>query len=63
MMLTVFWNPEGFFVVDVLPYGQKFNADYFINNILKPIYEKLSQRAEELEKSITLHFDNTRHTL
>ena len=58
MMLTVFWNPEGFLIVDVLPHGQKFNSEYFINNILQPIYEQLSSRAEELGKTITLQFDN-----
>ena len=63
MMLTVFWNPEGFLVVDVLPHGQKFNSEYFINNILQPIYRSLSSRAKELGKTITLHFDNARvHT-
>ena len=63
MMLTVFWNPEGFLIVDVLPHGQKFNSEYFINNILQPIYEQLSSRAEELGKTITLHFDNAKvHT-
>ena len=62
-MLTVFWNPEGFLVVDVLPHRQKFNSEYFINNILQPIYEQLSSRAEELGKTITLHFDNAKvHT-
>jgi len=60
MMLTVFWNPEGFLVVDVLPHGQKFNSEYFINNILQPIYRSLSSRAKELGKTITLYFANAR---
>ena len=51
MMLTVFWIPEGFLVVDVLPHGQKFNSEYFINNILQPIYRSLSSRAKELKES------------
>ena len=30
IMLTVFWNPEGFLVVDLLPEGIHFNSEYFI---------------------------------
>ena len=63
MMLTVFWSPMGFLISKVLPQDQKFNSDYFINEILQPIYEELSSVAEELGKTITLHFDNARvHT-
>ena len=63
MMLTVFWNPEGFLISNVLPPHQKFNSEYFINQILQPIYEKLSSKAEYFRKTITLHFDNSKvHT-
>ena len=36
-MLSIFWNPQGFLIVDILPEHQKFNGDYFINNILEKI--------------------------
>ena len=63
MMLTIFWNPEGFPIVDVLPSRQIFNSEYFIENILKNIYKIFSSRAEEIGRPITLHFDNARpHT-
>jgi len=63
MMLTVFWSPNGFTISKVLPQDQKFNSEYFINEILQPIYKELSSVAEELGKTITLHFDNARaHT-
>jgi hypothetical protein len=28
MMITIVWNPQGFHLVDALPKGQKFNANY-----------------------------------
>jgi hypothetical protein len=36
VMLTIVWNTEGFYVVEILPKGAKFNADYFCNSILRP---------------------------
>jgi hypothetical protein len=33
-MLTVMWNPIGFHVLKALPKGRKFNAQYYINDIL-----------------------------
>ena len=39
-MLTIFWNANGFTVIDVLLEGLKFNSEYFINNILEDIYKK-----------------------
>ena len=63
MLLTVFWNPKGFLISNFLPPHQKFNSEYFINQILQPMYEKLSSKAEFFGKIITLHFDNSKvHT-
>jgi len=39
VMITVFWNPRGFFLVESLPKGQKFNSTYYCNNILKQLAE------------------------
>jgi hypothetical protein len=36
-MVTIVWNPSGFHVVKALPRGSKFNAQYYINNILVAI--------------------------
>ena len=38
-MISVFWNPNGIVLVDTLPKGQKFNSEYYINNILKKLHE------------------------
>ena len=62
-MLTVFWNPEGFLVVDLLPEGMHFNSEYFINNILEKIFQIIAERRAECHRKVTLHFDNARpHT-
>lgn len=62
-MLTVFWNPEGFLVVDLLPEGMHFNSEYFINNILEKIFQITAERRAECHRKVTLHFDNARpHT-
>ena len=62
-MLSIFWNPHSFFVVKVLPSDAKFNGDYFINEILNPLYEIMINTGEEPQKKIILHYDNARpHT-
>ena len=62
-MLTIFWNPNGFSVVKVLPENERFTAEYFINNILKELYEKTKQLPNRDNRKVTLHYDNARpHT-
>jgi hypothetical protein len=39
MMVTIIWNPQDFHLVDALPKGQKFNANYYIDRILQPFLE------------------------
>jgi hypothetical protein len=36
-MTTIVWNPNGFHIVKALLKWSKFNADYYINNILVAI--------------------------
>jgi uncharacterized membrane protein len=33
-MVTIIWNPNGFYIVTDLPKGNKFNVQYYIHNIL-----------------------------
>lgn len=62
-MLTVFWNPNGFALVKVLPDHMKFNAEYFINEILTELYEKTRTIPNKGYRKVVLHFDNARpHT-
>jgi hypothetical protein len=34
LMVTIMWNPNGFYIVNDLPKGNKFNVQYYIHNIL-----------------------------
>lgn len=63
-MFTIFWNPWCFFIINVLPPSQKFNSEYFINQILKPLGEKLYPNGrKKYSKKYSLHFDNAKpHT-
>jgi hypothetical protein len=36
-LLTVFWNPEEFQVVTILPIGAPFNAPWFIDGNIMPL--------------------------
>jgi hypothetical protein len=60
MMITIVWNPQGFNLVNALPKGQKFNANYYIERIRQPFLEnRLTGRGPGL----IIHADNARpHT-
>jgi hypothetical protein len=34
IMVTIVWNPTGFYRIVALPKGMKFNADYYMSHIL-----------------------------
>jgi histone-lysine N-methyltransferase SETMAR len=60
MMVSIVWNPHDFHLVDGLPKGQKFNASYYIDNILQPIFES---RSTGPGSGLIIHADNARpHT-
>jgi histone-lysine N-methyltransferase SETMAR len=60
MMITIVWNLHGFHLVDGLPKGQKFNASYYIDNLLQPLLESLSTGPGS---GLIIHADNARpHT-
>lgn len=62
-MLTIFWNVNGFPIVNVLPENEKFTANYFINAILEEIYQKIRLPCNNVPRKISLHYDNARpHT-
>jgi hypothetical protein len=39
MMLTIIWNPTGFYQIVALPKGMKFNTDSYIFHLLDPFAE------------------------
>ena len=62
-MLTIFWYPNGFALVKVLPEGERFTAEYFMNDILQELYEKTIEIPNRGYRKVTLHYDNARpHT-
>jgi transposase len=56
-MLTVVWNPFGFHLVTVLPKGQKWTGQYYIENVLCKICEILQP---EGPRRLVIHADNAR---
>jgi hypothetical protein len=57
MMVTIVWNPQGFHLVDALPKGQKFNANYYIDRILQSLLES---RSTGRGPCLIIHADNAR---
>jgi transposase len=60
MMVIIVWNSQGFHLVDALPKGQKFNANYYIDRILQSLLEN---RSTGRGPGLIIHADNaTPHT-
>lgn len=63
VMITVFWNPNGFQVIDALPRDQTFNAYYYTNNILAPLSQMGQGFPDADGRRLTIHADNAKpHT-
>jgi hypothetical protein len=63
MMLTVVWNPGGFHWVNILPHGFKFNASYYVTQILDPPSKWRRAQVRRTNRKLTVHADNGRpHT-
>jgi hypothetical protein len=62
-MLTVVCNPIGFHVLKALPKGRKFNAQYYINDILVAISDWRWQAGGTRSSKLWMNSDNARsHT-
>jgi hypothetical protein len=62
-MLTIAWNPREFHLIKVLEKGHKFNAGYYIAEILEPLSQWCSIEAAGNERKLLVHADNVRpHT-
>jgi hypothetical protein len=57
MMGTIVCDPQGFHLVDALPKGQKFNANYYIDKILQSLLEN---RSTGRGPGLIIHADNAR---
>jgi histone-lysine N-methyltransferase SETMAR len=57
-MLTIVWNPHGFHLIKILGKGRKFNAGYYIAEILEPLSQWRSIEAAGNEQKLLVHADN-----
>lgn len=58
-MLTVFWSPLGFRIVEMLPKGQRFNSEYFISSILQKIVDTQPPPVlNQPKRNVVIHMDN-----
>jgi hypothetical protein len=58
--VTIAWNALGFHLVEALPKGRRFNAEYYCDNILT---ELILLRPQAGERNLIIHADNARpHT-
>jgi hypothetical protein len=62
-MLPIVWNPRGFHLSKVLEKGRKFNAGYYINEILKLLSQWRSIETAGNERKLLVHAGSARpHT-
>jgi histone-lysine N-methyltransferase SETMAR len=62
-MLTIVWDSRGFHLIKVLEKGRKFNAGYYVAEILEPLSQWRSIEAVRNGRKVFVHQDNARpHT-
>jgi histone-lysine N-methyltransferase SETMAR len=59
-MYTIVWNPRWFHLVKVLEKGRKFNAGYYIAEILDPLSQWCSIEAAGNERKLLVRAHNAR---
>jgi hypothetical protein len=57
-MITIVWNTRGFRLIKVLEKGRKFNAGYYIAEILEPLSQWRPIEAPGNERKLLVHADN-----
>jgi hypothetical protein len=63
VVLTIFWNPGGFHLVNILPKGFKFNASYYVTQIFYPLSKWRRTQVGRTNRQLIAHADNVRpHT-
>jgi histone-lysine N-methyltransferase SETMAR len=62
-MLTIIWNPRWFHLIKVLEKGRKFNAGYYIAEILELLSQWHSIEAADNQRKLLMHMNDVRpHT-
>jgi histone-lysine N-methyltransferase SETMAR len=63
VMLTIVWNPSGFHLINVLPKGFKFNASFYVTQILGRLSDWRRTQVERTNRKLWVYADNARpHT-
>jgi histone-lysine N-methyltransferase SETMAR len=63
IILTIVWNQRRFYLIKVLEKGRKFNAGYYIAEILEPLSQWHSIEAADNKRKLLMHADSARaHT-
>jgi histone-lysine N-methyltransferase SETMAR len=63
MMVTIDWNPTGFYRIVALPKGTKLNPDYYISHIFHPPTEWRRSQIGGSDRRLHVYADNARpHT-
>jgi hypothetical protein len=58
-MITIFWSPFGFPVIDALPAGENFTGQYLCDNIVPQIAEQRPSDAQQNRgRKFVVHMDN-----
>jgi hypothetical protein len=60
VMLTIVWNPGSFHLVNTLPKGFKFNASYYVTQILDPLSKWRRTQVECTNRILIVHADDAR---
>jgi hypothetical protein len=58
LTVTIAWNPDGFQAIEVLPKGQKFNADSCCLSVLTRLLKRARHFRDETQKELALHADD-----
>jgi hypothetical protein len=60
-MLTVIWGVDGFHIVDLITSQRSFDSQYFMDNLMVPLVEKVFPKARNPHAGrLHLHLDNCR---
>jgi hypothetical protein len=63
VMLTIVWNPSGFHLINVLPKRFKFNASFYVTQILGSLSDWRRTQVGRTNRKLWIHADNARpHT-
>jgi hypothetical protein len=63
-MLTIVWNPGSFHLVNIVPKGFKFNASYYVTQILDALSKWRRTQVGGTNRKLMVHADNGRsHTV